>query len=646
MTVSVAREAAAEAPGAQGELLLWGWISFGALAVAGVFALLLALSRIPGLGAVFPVDFFYKGLVIHVIFSLVVWLLANLGFHMSAAYHDLASDGAPGKGLGRVGPMLTLAAFPFLFVPAFFVSSHAELTNYIPLIDHNFYDFGLALLALGLLAPALRLLINLRGRKLSELPLEQFGAAAMAWIYVMALLTFALAALVLLRRGDFVNSREQFNWGGGHLLQFAYAALLLTNWALLARRIFGEKLFDADLIRMALMLLAVFTVPSLGFYIAFDPFSDKLHDAYRLLQFGIGFPAALAGVTLLAGALKTGAAKNWSWCDPSLVALALSVVLFGFGGLMGLSISGSDTRTPAHYHAVITAVSLSCMGVLLGAGFARLNRATVSEKWARVFSAVLWRRAGDRLARHVRRRRLWRAAQDAGSLGASFPCRGGGHGRPWNRRVAGGDRRRWRGDSGVARAVAPGAMKRVPSGAILLLALAAILFAAAGFLHRRNRHPPLFHAVAVQAPIDLAGLVDDQGAPVAAEKFRGKWLIVNLWAPWCAPCLKEMPTLDRLAGDPAFADFAVLAVARDQTGQDKALAVFERLSLTRLKFIADPEGGIAKKIGARGFPTTLVLAPDGAPQAFHEGELDWDQASVRAELSALTVRRGRYQGER
>lgn len=189
-------------------------------------------------------------------------------------------------------------------------------------------------------------------------------------------------------------------------------------------------------------------------------------------------------------------------------------------------------------------------------------------------------------------------------------------------------------------------MKRVPSGAILLLALAAILFAAAGFLHRRNRHPPLFHAVAVQAPIDLAGLVDDQGAPVAAEKFRGKWLIVNLWAPWCAPCLKEMPTLDRLAGDPAFADFAVLAVARDQTGQDKALAVFERLSLTRLKFIADPEGGIAKKIGARGFPTTLVLAPDGAPQAFHEGELDWDQASVRAELSALTVRRGRYQGER
>ena len=66
----------------QREHLGWAWLAVGALAVAGVFALLLALSRIPGMERTpfWPIDFFYKGLVIHVVFSLVIWLLAIFAF--------------------------------------------------------------------------------------------------------------------------------------------------------------------------------------------------------------------------------------------------------------------------------------------------------------------------------------------------------------------------------------------------------------------------------------------------------------------------------------------------------------------------------------------------------------------------------------
>src|SRR5574340_1161079 len=69
------------------ELFGWAWVAVGALAVAGVFALLLALSRIPGMARApfWPLGFFYKGLVIHVVFSLVIWLLGVFAFLLSAA---------------------------------------------------------------------------------------------------------------------------------------------------------------------------------------------------------------------------------------------------------------------------------------------------------------------------------------------------------------------------------------------------------------------------------------------------------------------------------------------------------------------------------------------------------------------------------
>ena len=77
------------AAGRRGEARVadWAWLAVGALAIAGVFALLLALSRIPGMDKApfWPLGFFYKGLVIHVVFSLVIWLLAVFAFLVSVA---------------------------------------------------------------------------------------------------------------------------------------------------------------------------------------------------------------------------------------------------------------------------------------------------------------------------------------------------------------------------------------------------------------------------------------------------------------------------------------------------------------------------------------------------------------------------------
>jgi cytochrome c oxidase subunit I len=355
------------------ELLGWAWLAVGALAVAGVFALLLALSRIPGMenAPFWPLGFFYKGLVIHVVFSLVIWLQGVLAFLVSVATLKLAGENVRAGSLGRIGQGAVLVAFPCLFAPAFMNATVPELANYIPLIRHPAYDIGLIALALGILAPIVRLLVNLPGRLAALTPLSAAMALA-GFIYVLALACFAIAGTVLNRQGELASAREDLFWGGGHVLQFVYAALLLTNWSILARTSLGEEAVDAGLFLASVLLIALVAIAAPAFYLAFAPFSDNQHEAFRLLQFGIAAPTLIFAASLVARAFRAPA--RWPWRDPAFFALATSLALFALGGVMGFMINGSDERTPAHYHAVITAVSVSSVGMMLTFGLKELGR--------------------------------------------------------------------------------------------------------------------------------------------------------------------------------------------------------------------------------------------------------------------------------
>ena len=114
-----------------GEARGWAWIAVGALAVAGLFAILLAVSRIPGMENAprWPIGFFYNGLVIHVVFSLVIWLLGVFAFLSTIAAREAAAGPMRAAWLGRVGQGLALAAFPFLFGPSFLNSATPALTT-------------------------------------------------------------------------------------------------------------------------------------------------------------------------------------------------------------------------------------------------------------------------------------------------------------------------------------------------------------------------------------------------------------------------------------------------------------------------------------------------------------------------------------
>ncbi|HXZ15421.1 MAG TPA: cbb3-type cytochrome c oxidase subunit I, partial [Roseiarcus sp.] len=363
-----------------GELSGWAWMAVGALALAGVFAFLLALSRVPGMDAApfWPIGFFYKGLVIHVVFSLIIWLICVFAFLTTVATREAAGEAPRWAPLGRIGQGIALVAFPCLFAPAFLNSAEPELTNYVPLLRHPAYDLGLLLLALGVLLPIVRLFVNLPGRR--PAPALALAMALAGGVYVLALVSFALAAALLARQGALMSDREALHWGGGHLLQFVYAIVLVTNWRILARLGLGEPAVDDAVFRLAIWIIAVFAVPGPIFYFAFEPFSDPQHDAFRFLQFGLALPTLVFAVALVRNARATLGGDPWPWRDPAFFTLAASVALFALGGVMGLLISGSDTRTPAHYHAVVTAVSVSSAGMLLTFGLDELGLEPVSAR--------------------------------------------------------------------------------------------------------------------------------------------------------------------------------------------------------------------------------------------------------------------------
>src|SRR5580700_7172611 len=299
-----ARSAAGARSAVQHELIGWAWLAVGALAVAGVFALLLALSRIPGMEKTpfWPIDFFYKGLVIHVVFSLLIWLQGVFAFLVSVATLKLAGDDVRAALLGRIGQGAVLVAFPCLFAPAFLEGTQPELTNYIPIILHPAYDFGLLALALGVLAPVVRLLVNLPGRVASAPPF----AVAMAlggFVYVLALICFGAATVLLAHNGE-LASREELFWGGGHLLQFVYAALMMTNWSILSRMSLGEEAVGNRIFLASVGLIALIAIAAPAFYATFAPFSDHQREAFRFLQFGIAAPTLIFAVSLASRALR------------------------------------------------------------------------------------------------------------------------------------------------------------------------------------------------------------------------------------------------------------------------------------------------------------------------------------------------------
>lgn len=122
------------------------------------------------------------------------------------------------------------------------------------------------------------------------------------------------------------------------------------------------------------------------------------------------------------------------------------------------------------------------------------------------------------------------------------------------------------------------------------------------------------------APTD--GFLDPAGKPVTLAAFRGRPVLVNLWATWCGPCVREMPTLETLAARTE-GKLKVLTVSQDRDGVDLA-PTFEKGGFKRLERYRDPEQKLGFALGSGMLPTTILYDEAGKEVWRMVGGLDWD----------------------
>lgn len=170
----------------------------------------------------------------------------------------------------------------------------------------------------------------------------------------------------------------------------------------------------------------------------------------------------------------------------------------------------------------------------------------------------------------------------------------------------------------------------------------------AGAVEIANKLKPLVHgevaAVALsEKPTRVPDLAfhDAGGKVVRLADFRGKTLLINLWATWCVPCRKEMPALDRLAGRMG-SDFSVVAINIDTRDPEKPKKFLAEIGVKNLAYYEDQSGGVfqeLKRVGrALGLPTSILVDKNGCEIGHIAGPAEWSSDDA---LKLVNAARGK-----
>jgi len=188
---------------------------------------------------------------------------------------------------------------------------------------------------------------------------------------------------------------------------------------------------------------------------------------------------------------------------------------------------------------------------------------------------------------------------------------------------------------------------------LILIAAVLLLGIGGGVLYQATREKPVATQVEVlslaQAADALVGfslldeppvlppikMTDETGAETTFEAFRGKVVLMNLWATWCPPCIREMPDLNALQADFAGRDFMVVPVASGKQGREDAAEFLRDRNLTQLKTYYDPHSSFLRLFDLETLPTSFVIDRTGRVRGGVLGVADWHSDEAKALIEAL-----------
>jgi thiol-disulfide isomerase/thioredoxin len=136
-------------------------------------------------------------------------------------------------------------------------------------------------------------------------------------------------------------------------------------------------------------------------------------------------------------------------------------------------------------------------------------------------------------------------------------------------------------------------------------------------------------------PLPEITFVDGSGKERTLQDWRGKVVLLNIWATWCLPCRKEMPALDRLQGELGSDKFEVVAISADRAGAEASKKFLDQIKVNRLGLYADPNVRVPSTLKVVGMPATLLLDAEGREVGRLLGPAEWDSEEAKALIRAV-----------
>jgi thiol-disulfide isomerase/thioredoxin len=152
-------------------------------------------------------------------------------------------------------------------------------------------------------------------------------------------------------------------------------------------------------------------------------------------------------------------------------------------------------------------------------------------------------------------------------------------------------------------------------------------------------HMAAFVYKAEPAALPEVRFVDAAGKERTLKDWKGRVVLVNLWATWCAPCRKEMPDLDRLQAELGSDAFEVVAVSVDRSGVAGAQKFLDQVGTKKLALYADPTAKLASELKAIGLPATLLIGRDGREIGRLTGPAEWASDDAKRLIEAAVKAR-------
>ncbi|MFK7746592.1 MAG: TlpA family protein disulfide reductase [Roseobacter sp.] len=144
----------------------------------------------------------------------------------------------------------------------------------------------------------------------------------------------------------------------------------------------------------------------------------------------------------------------------------------------------------------------------------------------------------------------------------------------------------------------------------------------------------IFHSAPQDTSMATFFLEDDTGEGTLAD-YRGKYVLLNFWATWCAPCRKEMPQLSELQAEFGGDEFEVLTLATGRNSPTGIKKFFDEIGVENLPRHQDPKQKVASEMGIFGLPITVLIDPEGNEVARLRGDADWASDNAKAIIATV-----------